>query len=78
VCRVAGVEKYEAVADDAVLQSLGGFPAFVPYWYNQKFQYHGAPAWSTLPALGIQRPNNSARNRAAPVDHGIHFNEAKD
>ncbi len=60
-----GIERYEPIADDAVLQSLGGFPSFVPDTIHQQFQHQvGAPIWSTLPALGIQRPNN----RVAPVD----------
>jgi hypothetical protein len=80
MCRFVGIEKYEPIADDAVLLSLGGFPAFVPYRYMLKFQndeqaWQGAPRWSDLPALGIQRPNNVPRNRAAPVDHGIHLND---
>ena len=70
ICRCVGIERYEPIADDAVLQSLGRFPTFLPFWYHRMFQdQEGAPEWSDLPALGIhQRP--SRINRAAPVDLG--------
>lgn len=72
LCSVSGY-RYEALPEDAVLSEV----RLTPMMSAAGMRYARDPAsQSTLPALGIQRPDNRLRQRYAAQDQGIRINES--
>jgi hypothetical protein len=71
LCSVVGF-RYEPLAEDVVLSEVRLAPVQSG---NMRF-VRDAANQSTLPALGIQRPNNQLRQRYVVQDQGIRINES--